>query len=210
MQNIPTQKLVVFLKAPRSGFVKTRMAETVGAEAAAAAYRCIVDRLIQNLSSVGNVELRFAPDDALDEVAHWLRQGWEGRPQGSGDLGDRIHRAFAESFAEGAERVVVIGSDCPVVNVEDVETAWKKLGIYDVVIGPATDGGYWLIGLRTNRGALFQGIKWSTERVLTDTLERVAEAKLTCSLMRKLTDIDTENDWRQFIEEQKKLSPKGS
>ena len=192
-------RLVVFLKAPRPGLVKTRLAQTIGAEAASAAYRRLVERVLGQLSSLPSVELRFAPDEARSEILPWLQPGWHAAPQGRGDLGERLSRAFAEAFAAGAARVVVIGSDCPEVTAADVQAAWAALAQHDLVLGPAMDGGYWLMGLRAPEPRLFAGLQWSTSRVRQETLERAEAAGLSHVLLRPLHDVDTEADWRRFL-----------
>ena len=191
-------RLVIFVKAPRAGEVKTRLAQAIGPEAACAAYRQLVELLLKNLATLPDLELRFTPDDALAEIQPWLREGWRARPQGGGDLGERLNRACAEHFAEGCERLVIIGSDCPDVIVRDIEDAWAQLHATDIVLGPATDGGYWLIGLRAPRPALFEGIHWSTDIVLAATLARAKEANLKVALLRELSDVDTAEDWERF------------
>ena len=138
------------------------------------------------------------PDDAEAEVRHWLRLEWTLAPQGIGDLGARLHRAFESARATGAERVVVIGSDCPDVSVADIEAAWEALQSHEVVLGPARDGGYWLVGLNAPRANLFEGIAWSTDTVFAETVARCRNAGLRVRLLRQLDDIDTEEDWRRF------------
>jgi uncharacterized protein len=192
-------KLIVFAKAPRPGGVKTRLAETLGEPAAHAAYQQLLDTVLQQMTPLKNVELRFTPDDAESEVRPWLRKGWEMTGQGNGDLGARLDRAFQSAFANGAARVVIIGSDCPEVTPADIEAAWAALFSQDVVLGPAVDGGYWLIGLRGAQPGLFAGIPWSTGAVLQETIKRSLAAALTVRLLRELPDVDTEADWRQFL-----------
>jgi hypothetical protein len=194
------EKAIVFVKAPRPGTVKTRLGQTMGPEAACAAYRRLVETLLQALASLPEVELRFAPDDAEKEIRSWLRKGWHARPQGGGDLGQRMQRAFADAFAEGASRVVIVGSDCPEVVAGDIRQAWNELTNYDVVIGPAIDGGYWLIGLAREQPGLFQNIPWSSENVLAETLRRAKDADLRIQLLRILSDVDTEKDWKAFLD----------
>ena len=191
--------LIVFLKAPRLGTVKTRLAATMGAPAAGAACRRLVETLLQRLSSLEYVELRFAPDDSASEIKPWARPSWRLAAQGEGDLGCRLDRAAREAFASETRRVVIIGSDCPEVTAADVRAAWTALHTYDVVLGPATDGGYWLIGLRAPRPDLFEGISWSTSAVLNETLVRASIAGLTVHILRELSDVDTEADWRRFL-----------
>ncbi len=193
------EKLIVFVKAPRPGTVKTRLAEAIGAESACAAYRRIVATLLSQLQSLNAVELCFTPDDAADQVRGWLKDGWNSSPQAQGDLGQRLQSAFARAFDTGAKRVVVIGSDCPAVTDKDILEAWEILRTADVALGPATDGGYWLIGLREVHPELFRGIPWSTEKVFAQTLERIRRSGLRVQLLRELTDVDTEGDWRHFV-----------
>jgi rSAM/selenodomain-associated transferase 1 len=187
--------LIVFLKAPRPGQVKTRLAKTIGAEAACAAYRQLVETALGRISPLSGVHLRYAPDDAFTEIQPWLRPGWEAAAQGPGDLGQRLHTAFVETFNQGVERVVIIGSDCPGVTAGDIEVAWAALGENEVVIGPATDGGYWLIGLREPQPALFEDMAWSTKTVFQETFNRCKTAGLSVKLLRELVDVDTEADW---------------
>jgi rSAM/selenodomain-associated transferase 1 len=193
------QKLIVFVKAPRSGAVKTRLAATIGAREACAAYQRLVETLLRHLADLENVELRFTPDDASSEVNHWARSLWRVAAQGSGDLGCRLDQAFRHAFNEGAKRAVIIGSDCPDVRGEDIQAAWTALLSHDVVLGAATDGGYWLIGLREPQPELFAGIPWSTGEVLRQTLDRCRITGLKTHLLRKLSDVDTEDDWQQFL-----------
>jgi rSAM/selenodomain-associated transferase 1 len=193
--------LIVFVKAPRLGTVKTRIARTAGAERACAIYREMVATVLQKFASIRGAQLRFAPDDAPDEIKPWLRDDWIAAPQGTGDLGERLQRAFAESFAYGAERVVIVGSDCPEVKSGDVRTAWKELKSHELVIGPAIDGGYWLIGLRAPQPELFRAIAWSSNQVLAQTLAQAKLIGLSVQLLRILSDIDTEEDWNAYVRE---------
>ena len=195
-------KLIVFVKAPRPGAVKTRLAKTIGAPAAGAAYRQLVETLLNQLQGLGGVEVCFSPDDAASEVQHWLDEGWRSSPQGDGDLGQRLQSAFQRAFHAGAKRVAIIGSDCPTVGIEDIRQAWSGLQTHDVVLGPATDGGYWLIGLRQRQPTLFRAVHWSTEDVFAETIQRVQHAGLSVQLLRELADVDTDREWSAFLAEQ--------
>lgn len=191
-------RLVVFLKAPRPGSVKTRLAETLGADGACAAYRQLVERLLANLAPLPAVELCFTPPDASSEINPWLRIEWAACPQSEGDLGERLHAAFTEHFLSEAERVVIIGSDCPAVTAADIEDAWVKLEGHDVVLGPALDGGYWLIGLRAPQPGLFTAMPWSTDAVFGETMRRARESGLRVATLRELSDVDTAADWERW------------
>ena len=145
------------------------------------------------------VEIRFAPDDAAPEITPWLRPGWRTVPQGGGDLGARMSRAFADAFADGCTGVVVIGTDCPYFTAEDLRAAWDALVDQDVVVGPAEDGGYWLLGTSAPRPGLFADIAWSSSTVLADTLSIARSAGLSVRLLRRLNDIDTAQDWERHV-----------
>jgi rSAM/selenodomain-associated transferase 1 len=142
--------------------------------------------------------VRYTPDDAYLEIPQWVQPTWKTAPQGQGDLSERLVNAFREGFKNSAERVVIIGSDAPEISREDMEAAWKALDDHDLVLGPAEDGGYWLIGLKSEQSKLFDGISWSSSSVFEETMERARAAGLKVHLLRKLYDIDTIEDWRRF------------
>lgn len=192
-------QLIVFVRAPRPGFVKTRLAVALGADAACAAYRTLVEHLLPELEkTVFEVELRFTPDGAAGELVPWLRPGWRLRPQGDGDLGARLERAMADSIAAGFSRCLIIGTDCPYLTPTDLNEAEAALDTHQVVLGPAVDGGYWLIGLRAGSEGLFRDIPWSTGEVLVTTLKAAQAAGLKVHLLRTLEDIDTVADWARY------------
>jgi rSAM/selenodomain-associated transferase 1 len=192
-------KLIIFVKAPRPGQVKTRLAEAIGPVAACEAYKQLVRKVLDQVKELATVELRFAPDDAADEIAEWLQPGWKALAQGNGDLGERLNRAFDHAFATGSERVVAIGSDCPAVTQADIHLAWNSLRKNDVVLGPACDGGYWLIGLKAPTAGIFENIAWSTSTVLEQTREHLKRTGRSYHLLRELTDVDTEIEWNAFL-----------
>lgn len=198
----PLDRSILFLKAPRLGEVKTRLAREAGEEKALSIYCELVEALLGNLKGIGAGELRVTPDDG--DVRRWTPEGWKVRGQGDGGLTERLTRAFAESFAEGAERVVVIGSDCPEVTPRDLQEAWEALERCDLVLGPAVDGGYWLVGLRRPAPEIFTDIPWSTGAVLEKTLDIARALGLKTHLLRTLNDVDTLADWELF--QRKKLN----
>lgn len=192
-----TSRLVIFLKAPRPGAVKTRLAAALGPDGACEAYVQLVETLLHRLRSRPDVELRFAPDDAAGEVRPWMRPGWRLEPQGRGDLGDRLLRAVESALHGGCDHVVVIGADCPEVSSRDIDKAGELLreGKADVVLGPASDGGYWLIALKKPMAELFLSMPWSTDRVFVETVSRAKARGLSVKELRTLTDVDQLEDW---------------
>jgi len=190
-------RLIVLLRAPRLGTVKTRLAAVLGPDAALAAYRQLLGATLRSVATLPDVELRCTPDDAAAEVRALALPGWTVNPQGGGSLGERLHRAFADGFAGGAERLAVIGSDCPDLTAVDIQSAWDALDQHDVVLGPATDGGYWLIALSAPQPALFEAIDWGGPTVLQQTLDRAAGNHLRVHRLRALSDVDTVEDWKR-------------
>lgn len=197
-------RLIIFVKAPRPGKVKTRLAAVLGETVACAAYCRMVAVLRGRLSSLNTVSLCFSPPESAEEVRPWLQAGWDLVPQSAGDLGERLKDAFAGAFARGDRSVVIIGSDSPAITQGDIELAWTALNSHEIVLGPARDGGYWLIGLRQPQPQLFQNMVWSTPEVLRETLERASASGLSVKLLRELDDIDTAADWEQFLRDEAK------
>jgi rSAM/selenodomain-associated transferase 1 len=193
---MPAPIIIIFVKAPRPGFVKTRLATAIGDEAACDAYRQLTETVLAKLTPLPHVELRFTPDDAEDEIKPWLRKDWTAQPQGEGDLGQRMHRAFLEANAPA----ILIGSDCPYLELNDLDAAAEALQTHDAVFGPAVDGGYWLIGLNAPCPALFEGIEWSTDAVLKTTLSKADAQGLSVCQLRELSDVDTVEDWSGWRE----------
>ncbi len=171
----------------------------MGIKIACEIYRALVNTVLDQLAIFPTVELRFAPEEAGAEIKPWLRPGWTLAPQGSGNLGERLRAAFTDAFARGHHSVTVIGSDCPEMTASDVVSAQEALQSADLVLGPAADGGYWLIAMKKVESELFAGIDWSTAAVLAQTLERANGQGLKVWLLRTLADVDTEEDWRRFL-----------
>ena len=190
--------LVVFVKHPRPGAVKTRLAASIGPEAAADLYRALVERVLEATTpEPGDYErlVFFDPPGALAEMRAWL-PGVRLLPQEGDDLGARMADAFARAFARGARRVAIVGTDVPGVARETVLEALSALDAADVALGPAEDGGYCLLALREPRPELFSGIAWSTPTVAAETRSRAAASGLTVRELPALRDLDTLEDLR--------------
>lgn len=195
------EKLIVFVRAPQEGVVKTRLAASLGTSAALEIYRRLMTTLCNNLDALppGSVEFRHTPDDGGLLLSPWMRRGWTRQPQGTGTLGERLERATVEAFSSGVQRLVIIGSDCPELTASDIHSAWEALHSHDVVLGPAEDGGYWAIGLRAPTSEVFHDIPWSTASVMEKTLEQCRAQKLSTRTLRRLRDVDTQADWEAWI-----------
>jgi rSAM/selenodomain-associated transferase 1 len=195
----PFEKIIVFAKAPRLGSVKTRLAASIGGDRALSAYVELLSRSLAAVKSFPHVEIRYAPDDAELLLAPFLERGWTAKPQGEGDLGLRLSRAFQESFDAGAAKVAIIGADCPYLVKKDFQNCWTSLNQNDLVLGPAADGGYWLIGLKQCYPELFRDIPWSSSDVLAQTLARGKGLHLKMDLLRILSDVDNVQDWKEYL-----------
>jgi rSAM/selenodomain-associated transferase 1 len=191
----PERTLLVFAKEPRAGRVKTRLAAEIGAGEAARIYREMGRRIVDQLrDGPYRTIVFFDPPGAGPEVMEWLGpEGLEFLPQAPGDLGSRLEAAFREGFRRG-KLVAVVGTDAPDVDSEVVKNAFRKLSETDLVLGPATDGGYYLLGLKSEAGELFQDIPWSTPAVLTTTVERAEAMGLSIATLPALSDVDTAED----------------
>lgn len=190
--------LIVFLKHPGPGAVKTRLAGALGEQAAADLYRALAEEEVRRTAPrPGDYDrlFFFAPRDAGPAMEAWLpSHAW--LPQAGGDLGARMTGAFEEAFRRGARRAAIIGSDVPWVSRDIVREALVALDDHDVVLGPARDGGYYLIALDRSRPALFGEMPWSTPAVLPLTIERAGVLGLAVRLLEPLRDIDTLEDVR--------------
>ena len=190
--------LVVFVKEPRPGAVKTRLAADVGPEAAAELYRALVESVLEATTPVpGEYErlVFFDPPEARRGLREWL-PGVSLRAQSAGELGERMADAFARAFGRGATRVAIVGSDVPGVTRGTVLRALEELGEADVVLGPAEDGGYYLIALREPHPELVRGIDWSTPRCCGRRSSGRAAAGLVVRQLETLRDVDTLADLR--------------
>jgi rSAM/selenodomain-associated transferase 1 len=177
--------LGVFVKAPVAGRVKTHLAAEVGVHSAAEIYRAVARRVISACAGPGHdLMVWFAPAGACPAVRAWLHglSVAAFRAQVSGGLGARLAAAFRRGFHEGARRAILIGSDCPGVDAGAVSRALAALGDHDPVLGPAHDGGYYLIGLRAPALQLFRGIAWSTAAVLGQVAGEFTEEQRTTLL----------------------------
>lgn len=198
-----TDRLVVFTRYPQPGKAKTRLIPALGAEGAAALQRQMTEYTLRQVQKLLNlralsVEIWFAgtTDAETDRrlMQDWLGSIWVYQPQASGDLGARMAQAFQAAFASGRERVVTIGTDCPGLTAAKLMQAFQSLQASDLVLGPATDGGYYLIGLRRFVPELFAGIAWSTATVLPQTIEIAQRLGLSIAYLDTLTDIDRPED----------------
>ncbi|MFN7931435.1 MAG: TIGR04282 family arsenosugar biosynthesis glycosyltransferase [Blastocatellia bacterium] len=192
------KKLILFTRYPEPGRTKTRLIPALGAEGAANLQKQMTEytvRLARQLFVWCKVcvEIRYEGGE-LTAMQDWLGTELDFRPQGSGDLGARMQWAFDAAFAEDFDHVVLIGTDCPDLTVEILATAFAALKRHELVLGPAQDGGYYLIGWKRPLAPLLQGIAWGTDTVLAATLTTAAEIGVVPFLLPMLNDVDRPED----------------
>ncbi|HTG01053.1 MAG TPA: TIGR04282 family arsenosugar biosynthesis glycosyltransferase [Nitrospirota bacterium] len=195
--------ILLFVKAPEKGQVKTRLAADIGGDSALRLYECLVLDSVEILKRSGiPFRICYSPPEALDKLQNWLGRDIVFLPQSGADVGERMERAFIHLFQEGMQRVIIIGSDILGLCNEMLEHALHELDSHDTIIGPALDGGYYLIGF-TEKGferAVFQNMTWSTDTVFEETMRRLAKSGHKVSVLPQLRDIDRKEDMEEFLE----------
>lgn len=209
-KNTTENALIIFIKNPQLGKVKTRLAKTVGDEKALEIYLELSKITRENceMSLRGTRQLRgqsaIKPyvfySDFINKNDDWSNDIFEKAVQSGDDLGDRMSNAFTFILQNHA-KACIIGSDCPTLSVEILEAAFEALDNHDFVVGPSTDGGYYLLGMNGNTPPqyLFENMVWSTENVLSETLKRIKAQHKTVALLPELTDVDEEKDWLKYL-----------
>ncbi len=189
--------LIVFVKYPEPGKVKTRIAQELGAHRAAELYSQMAKRIIGEVRrpDAYRAVIYFDPPDREKDVRTWLGiDNVSYEPQSPGTIGDKMSNAFERVFSEGAEKAVLIGTDVPEITADIVSIACGMLNDTDVVLGPSCDGGYYLIGLRKFEPVLFRDIDWGTDTVFNRTLNRIIEKNLSHKSLDTLKDVDMAED----------------
>jgi rSAM/selenodomain-associated transferase 2/rSAM/selenodomain-associated transferase 1 len=204
-------RLILFTRFPVAGQAKTRLIPELGPSGAAGLQRRLTLRAYRAARAAAEhdgleFEIRF---DGGDQAAmrNWLGHDWTLREQGQGDLGQRLARAFEAGFREGATAIVIIGADCPEITPGLLRQAFEELSSYHAVLGPANDGGYYLLGLKKHLPELFTHIAWGTETVLATSLEILRRTNVSACLLPPLTDIDRPEDlalWRRILDTEEK------
>ncbi len=194
--------LCIFARAPERGAVKTRLAARIGVDAALAAYRRLVELALSRYAKIPDLhsELWVSGDPAHPEMRRWSSD-WH-LPlfeQRGADLGERMATAVAHGCEQGAGTLIV-GVDCPCISGAYVRDAARTLRTTDLVLAPAEDGGYGLIGLRRPVPELFQGVAWGSDSVLAETLAKSQNLKLRHELLATVWDVDDAADWERFLE----------
>ena len=196
-------QLGIFAKYWQPGAVKTRLAKSIGEQNAASVYRCCLEMLL--LKNAGTAKRRLlciTPSSSLEAFELMAPDGWEIWSQSDGNLGDRMKTYFDDSFSGPSrwipQKVVLIGSDCPLLGPQQIDNAFNALDQHDVVLGPSVDGGYYLVGMKSQAFDIFDGVDWSTDRVLRQTRQKLDRLGLACQLLAEERDLDTLDDLQHY------------
>ena len=200
LKSIP--RLIIYAKVPRSGQVKTRIAAEIGNGRAAEIYRAMLSGFLARLRGLRrrwHMEIHFTPADQETLLVPEVPPGVPRIAQVDGDLGARLKASFASAFQAGRDPCVIVGTDSPDLPVRFLQEALDQLAAHDVVLGPARDGGYYLIGLRAPLPGLFDGIPWSSSEVCQATLRKAQQLGKTCYTIPEWSDVDTLKDLEDFL-----------
>jgi rSAM/selenodomain-associated transferase 1 len=190
--------LCLFTRTPKLGLCKTRLTSALGNEGALAAHIELVEDQIARLSNI-QFDISLWVTERSDRVEEWARLlKAQTQIQYGNDLGERMMNSFTDEFDQGADRVCLIGGDCPDITQDYVFAAIDGLQDNAVVVGPTEDGGYGLIALRKTAPSLFRQVRWSTEHVLADTLQIAAKEDLSVKLLDEIWDVDMPEDWQRY------------
>jgi len=213
MQSGHTQRRVLlFVRAPELGRVKTRLEKKMDGLTVLALYRCFVEDIIKTLTTGGcDITVYFTPSHKELAVREWLGPTIHIKAQTGRSLGEKMCNAFSDVFATGVSRAVLIGSDIPDLDIEIIHEAFTILENKDMTIGPAEDGGYYLMGFRKEvfDGDVFTGITWGTEHVYRQTMQRIKDVGLNCHALPTWQDVDTYEDLVRFYHRNMAKEPTG-
>lgn len=187
--------LIIFVKNPMPGKVKTRLAATMGHEKALQVYHALLARIRQATELLPVAKYLFY-SDFVDKNDEWSNVHFVKKRQHNGDLGERMGMAFEEVLQQH-QRAVIVGSDVPGITPDILNKAFEQLADHDFTIGGTEDGGYYLLGMSSYEPAVFSGIEWSTPVVYAQTMEMMARIGKSCARLPVLPDIDYEEDWIQ-------------
>ncbi len=185
--------LIIFYRNPELGKVKTRLAATVGEEKALAIYLSMASHTRTIADQVTTDKVIYYTD-FIDREDNWPKEKFGKQLQHGSDLGERMANSFADGFSAGFERICIVGTDCFELTAEIITQAFHELEQMEVVIGPAKDGGYYLLGMTRLIAPLFKNKKWSTDTVYSDTVKDLNEIGQNFFQLQPLTDVDEEKD----------------
>jgi rSAM/selenodomain-associated transferase 1 len=198
--------VLIFGKSPENGDVKTRLADEIGTDHAVEFYKCCVEDTLTWLKSLDiHFKFYFWPPDGKESLMNWLGSSLEYNVQQGDNLGEKMDSAFIEAFSDNFQNVLIIGSDSPDLPAEFIDMSFSELRNHDAVIGPSSDGGYYLIGFKkeTYCPEVFNDILWSSSGVLQKSLRILEQQQRKVYLLPQWHDIDTLADLKDMLSRNK-------
>lgn len=196
MKNEQKEVLLIFVKNPEKGHVKTRLAKSVGHHRALEVYKRLLE-ITKQVTLPLYCEKQVWYSKEIPESDLWEDEQYEKRAQQGENLGERMQNAFRDAFESGFKKVVIVGSDCADLTHHILKDAFAALDKHEAVIGPSEDGGYYLLGMAKFFPELFEEKSWSTDSVYRDTLTQMEKNSISCLRLPELNDIDTESDLKK-------------
>jgi uncharacterized protein len=190
----PSLRLIIFTRYPEPGRVKTRLIPALGADGAQRLHREMAEHTLKQLSAFQGEVVIYFEGGSREKMEQWLGEERLYRSQAGDTLGERLQRAFQDALSEGKKKVVAIGTDCPQLALEHVEKSFLMLEDAGLALGPALDGGYYLVGLSGPCGDLFDDIPWGSDRVFKATLEKARLLGMKTAVLETLADVDNRED----------------
>jgi rSAM/selenodomain-associated transferase 1 len=198
-----TNAVIIFARLPEKGKVKTRLAKTLGDDFAVKFYKICSEHTFsecwKTVSGDTTVYVFYQDINNQESIKNWAGKDFRAFPQSGGDIGIRMLNAFNFVFDERIKKAVLIGTDIPDISSEIISNALTSLDTNEVVVGPAKDGGYYLIGMKKTIGFLFEKIEWGTGKVFEDTLYGINKNNIKSEIICELYDIDTEQDLKEWM-----------
>jgi uncharacterized protein len=194
--------LIAYAKKPWPGYAKTRLGEKIGYDESAGVYARLLYSCLMELVELQDADTQVELSLALEADRTYFERAFPEflvTAQIDADFGQRLTHSLHEGFAQGAEAVILIGTDVPGLKRGTIQAGFTALAESDIVIGPGTDGGYYLIGTRLQTARLFENITWSSELVLTQTEQLIRSQRLSTYYLLPLSDVDTEADYQTWL-----------
>jgi rSAM/selenodomain-associated transferase 1 len=199
--------IIVFTRFPVEGKVKTRLAKNMGNKFAVSFFKACAEHTFKELLKVketgSELFLFCSEENEIELVKQWTENNFNYYSQQGKDLGLKMYNAFNTVFKKGYKKVIIIGTDAPDISMNIIQSAISVLDNCSVVIGPANDGGYYLLGFKSKLVDLFSGIEWSTDSVFDNTIEKLNNSKIKYFMLGELTDIDTMEDLQYWLKHYK-------
>ena len=211
MKDFNKNAIIVFARFPTKGKVKTRLAKTLGGKFAKDFYKICAEHTFNEILKIHKNDTRkfifYSDEKDREKIKKWTHSKFLLSPQKGKDLGEKMQNAFQTVFNNGVSKTLIIGTDLPEISSEIINRSFELLNNNDIVIGPATDGGYYLLGMKNVYKELFTNLPWSTDKLFENTIDIINKLNLSISYLPRLSDIDTEEDLKYWLNQETIYKP---